>query len=127
MSAPPKLTEKYSHWLNIKPEVENEHPVCISWDYVDQWRELPQVTEEVSDHEHVVLLTSEQEKEVINSKKREIENMEICGIYECMPDIGQKFISTRWVITEKFKDKRKPHGYEEDSHNLKNDSPTCSH
>ena len=39
--------------------------------------------------------------------------------------------ATRWVITEKFKDKRKTMkahlGYEEDSHNLKTDSPTCSH
>ena len=47
MSAQPKLTGKYSHWLNIEPEVENENPVCINWDHVDQWRELPQVTEEV--------------------------------------------------------------------------------
>ena len=59
--------------------------------------------------------------------------MEIHEGYECVLDIGQKCISTRWVITEKFKDKRnimKAHlvvcGYEEDSHNLKTDSPTCS-
>ena len=71
---------------------------------------------------------------MINAKKTEIENMEIHGVYECVPDIGQKCISTRWVITEKFKDKRKimkarfiTCGYEEDSHNLKTDSPTHSH
>ena len=40
------------------------------------------------------LLTSEQEqaKEVIDAKKREIENMEIHGVYKRMPDIGQKDI-----------------------------------
>ena len=59
MSAQPKLTGKYSHQLNIEPEAGNENPVCINWDHVDQWRELPQVTEEVSDQKHVVLLTSE--------------------------------------------------------------------
>ena len=66
-------------------------------------------------------------------KKREIENMEIYGVYECVPDIRQKFISTRWVIMEKFKDKRKIMkaclivcGYEEDSHNLKTDSTICT-
>ena len=60
-----------SHWLNIGPEVENENPVCIKWDHVDQWRELSQVTE-VSDQKHVALLISEQEqvKEVIDVKKK---------------------------------------------------------
>ena len=39
---------------------------------------------------NIVLLTSEQEeaKEVIDAKKREIENMEIHGVYEYVPDIG---------------------------------------
>ena len=76
----------------------------------------------------------EQTKEVIDAKKREIENMEIHGVYEYVIDIGQKCISTNWVITEKFKDKRKIMKacsvacvYEEDSHNLKTDSPTCNH
>ena len=120
-----------SHWLNIKPEVENENPVCINWDHVDQWRELLQVTEKQRDQKHVVLLTPEQEqvKEVIDVKKRKIENKEIHGAYECLPDIGQKCISTRWVIMGKLKDKRKimkallvACGYEKDSHNLKTDS-----
>ena len=136
MSAQPKSTGKYSHWLNIELEAENEKSICINWDHVDQWRELPQVTEEVSDQEHVFLHPSEQKqaKEVIDAKKREIENMEIHWVYESVPDIGQKCISTRWVITEKFKDKKKimkayrvAHGYEEDSHNMKTDSPICSH
>ena len=34
MSVLPKLIGKYHHWLN--------------WDYVDQWRELTQETEEVT-------------------------------------------------------------------------------
>ena len=47
--------------------------------------------------------------------------------------MGQKCMSTRWVITKKFKDNNKimkarlvAHGYK-DLHNLKTDSPTCSH
>ena len=74
-SAPPKSTGKYSHWLNIETEMENENPHCINQDHVDQWRELPQVTEEVSDREHVILLIFEQEpaKKVIDAKKGQIE------------------------------------------------------
>ena len=41
MTAQPKSTGKYSHWLNIEPEAKNENPVCINWDHVDQLRELP--------------------------------------------------------------------------------------
>ena len=81
------------------------------------------------------MLTSEQGqvKEVIDTKEREKENVEIHGVYECLPDIDQKCISTRWVIMEYFTDKRKimktcfvAFGYEEDSHNQKTNSPTCS-
>ena len=67
---------------------------------------------------------------MIDAKKREIENMEIHGVYECLPDIGQEWISTRWVITEKSKDNKimkvclVAHGYE-DLYNLKTDSLTC--
>ena len=79
MNTQPELTGKYSDWLNREAEVENENPVYINWDYLDQLRELPQVTEEVSDEEHVVLLTSEQKqaKKVIEANKREIENVNI--------------------------------------------------
>ena len=75
---------------------------------------------------------SEQEKakDVIDAKKREIENMEIHEVYECVPDMGQKCISRRWVIIEKSKKIIKACfvacGYEEDLHNLKKDCPTCS-
>ena len=44
MSTQSKSTGKYSHWLVIKPEVENKNPICINWDHVDQWRQLHQVT-----------------------------------------------------------------------------------
>lgn len=45
MSTQPKSTGKYSHWLNIKPEAENEDHLCVNWDHVDQWRKLSHVTE----------------------------------------------------------------------------------
>ncbi|GAB1599998.1 hypothetical protein Ahia01_000277300 [Argonauta hians] len=131
MNTQPKLSGNYGHWRNVEPAAENESPLCVNWDEVDQWRE---VTE--GDHEeHVVFLTAEQEQanDVINAKERELENMKAHEVYECVPNIGQKCISTRWVITEKVKDNKKvmkarlvARGYEENSHSLKTDSPTCS-
>ena len=35
MGTQSNLTEKYSYWLNIKPEAENKNPICINWDNVD--------------------------------------------------------------------------------------------
>ena len=36
MSAQHKSTGKYSHWQNKEPEAENENPVCINCNHVDQ-------------------------------------------------------------------------------------------
>ena len=77
------------------------------------------------------MFEQEQAKDGIEAEKREIENMEIQKVCECVPDIGQKYTSTRWMITEKFKDNKKIMkaclvcGYK-DLHNLKTDSPTYS-
>ena len=40
------------------------------------------------------VLTRTKAKDVINTKKREIENSEIHEVYICIPDMGQKCIST---------------------------------
>ena len=59
--------------------------------------------------------------------------MKVHEVYEYMPDMCQKCISTRWVIMKKFKKNKIMKaclvicGYEEESHNLKTDSPTYSH
>ena len=51
--------------------------------------------------------------------------MEMHGVYKCVAHIGQKCISTRWVIMEKFRDKKKimkaglvEYGYEEEGDTL---------
>ena len=41
--------------------MENENPIYINYDHVDQWRQLHQV-DGVSCQQHIVLLTSEQEQ-----------------------------------------------------------------
>ena len=50
-----------------------------------------------------------------------------------MPYTGQKTISAKWIFTEKLKNNKKiikarlvARGYEEDTSNLRSDSPTCS-
>ena len=58
--------------------------------------------------------------------------MEIREVYECVPDIDRKCISTRWMITENSKDNKimeaylVAHGYKENLHHQKTDTSTCS-
>ena len=66
---------------------EKENLIYFNWNHIDQWKLVRQV---VSCQEHVVWLTAEQEpaKDVIDAKKRKIENIEIYEVYECVSDLG---------------------------------------
>ena len=47
--------------------------------------------------------------EVIEAKEKELDNWNKFEVFKEVKDEGQKTISTRWVITEKEKKKRKVH------------------
>ena len=79
-------------------------------------------------------------QEVVDAKEKEInsliENYLIeHDVFESVQNENQPTISSRWIITEKFKDGRKAdlkvhiviQGFEEDTSNFMKDSPTCSH
>ena len=68
-----------------------------------------------------------------NAKKEEIEKWNHMGVFEEVDDLGQETISTRWVCTEKIKGdtvvlkaRLVARGFEEDTTQIKTDSPTCS-
>ena len=125
LSSQPKKTGKYNNWINLKND--GEEPICMDWNNVAKWCEQPYP-------EFVVLLSTEEEysQEVVDAKQRELEKLEENNVYKVIPYTGQKTISSRWVMTEKYKDGEKimkarlvARGYEESS-NLRKDSPTCS-
>ena len=70
--------------------------------------------------------------EVMEAKEKEIENWIDNNVFEEIEDNGQQTISVRWVITEKEGDKPETRarlvarGFEEETTQLKKDSPTCS-
>ena len=56
----------------------------------------------------MVLLTSEQDqgKDMIDVKNKQTENMNNHEVYRCVPYTGQKYISIKLVIPEKYKDNK---------------------
>ena len=67
------------------------------------------------------------------AKSQELQKWRDMGVYTEVTDTGQSRISTRWVCTEKmkggknvFKARLVARGFEEDSSQLRSDSPTCT-
>ena len=90
-------------------------------------RDLSSVNDET---EMIILFTND---EVMQAKEKEIESWRINDVYEEVIDVGQKVITVRWVVTERFKAgllltkaRLVARGYEEVSSHLRKDSPTCS-
>ena len=124
----PKQTEKYGKWVNVHVTGEEE-PRSIDWSQVHNWRNVPYP-------ENVVMMTQNKElaQEVVDAKEKEINILIENYVFEGVQNENQPTISSRWIITEKFKDGQKivktcliARGFEEDSSNFTKDSPTCSH
>ena len=126
LSQQPKRSGMYKNWVNMQVDGE-EKPCSVDWKQVTEWKD--------STIEKVLFLnlTDELHQDVMDAKVKELENLEEHNVFERILDEGQSTISTKWVITEKFKDSNRKlkarlvaRGFEEQSEGLKTDSPTCS-
>ena len=127
LSMQPKQTGQYSDWLNVHVDGQDE-PICVNWDHISEWCELPYP-------EQALILTKDQEmlQEVVDAKTAELKNMTDNDVFDIVPFVNQDTVSSRWIITEKFKDgvrkvkaRLVARGFEEDSSELRTDSPTCN-
>ena len=82
------------------------------------------------DREMLVFYTSDA---VSEAKQCEIDNWLANEVFEEVEECNQQVISLRWVITEKLSNEKKvikarlvARGFEEDTQDLRKDSPTCS-
>ena len=53
-----------------------------------------------------VLVREHKKQKVIEAKQKEIENLEIYGVFDEVEDEGQETVGSRWVITKKEKAER---------------------
>ena len=105
------------------------HRVLIDWSHAESWRNALHT-------EQVALLSEHDElsQEIIDAKEKEIGNLIENKVFQVVPNENQVCISSCCVITEKLycdgKKVMEAHlvakGYEEDSNNIRMDSPTCS-
>ena len=95
LSKQPKRTGKNKDWVNVLVDGSDE-PSSVNWQDVTSW-------DKVDEPEHVVLLSlaDERRQHVIDAKEREFNNLVEHKVFDWVDDVGQKTISTKWVITEK--------------------------
>ena len=121
LSVQPKQTGKYSKWVNVHVTGEEE-PRSTDWSQVHNWRNVPYP-------ENVVMKIQDEElaQEVVDAKEQEIKNL-TDNVFESVQNENQPTTSSRWIITEKFKDEKKiakvrlvARGFEENSSNFTKD------
>lgn len=124
----PKKTGKNKDYVNVHVDGADK-PSSVKWTDVTSW-------ENIEEPEHVVLFTATEEarQDVLDAKEREISSLVDNDVFEWAEDQGQKVITTKWVFTEKdtpeggkkVKARLVARGFEENSDDLRTDSPTCS-
>ena len=127
LSRQPKRTRNYRSWVNVLVWGDSELS-SVNWYQVCMWSEA-------NCPESVVYLfvTEELSQEVVDTKERELNRLMENRVFEQVPSEGQSTVSSKWLITEKYKNGEKitkarlvARGFEEDSSQMRTDSPTCS-
>ena len=120
-----KATGKYGSRWNVKA---NNKVSEIDISRVE-WKEVPSDTQETFCS---FAYLSHVDKQTLDAKNAELENWKREDVYTNVDDQGQAAMSSRWVITPKLMDnvlstkaRLVARGFEEDSNNLRTDSPTC--
>ena len=118
-----KSTGAYRNCFNI----EKEDQSISAYDLVKDFDKIEKVSDET---ELLIFYSSEAVEE---AKSKELRNWEENCVFSEVHNEGQEAISVRWIVTEKMKNGI-PHvkarlvarGFEEESSELRKDSPTCS-
>ena len=112
----------HKYWMNVK-HLTSGIMKSIDFENITDWTLL----------EDEVLYTENNNIDIINAQKDELEKWKEYNVYDEVDDTGQEVITTRWVITEKtdngttrIKARLVARGYEEDSSDIRTDSPTIT-
>ena len=91
-----KVTGKYRNHFNIH-NIANNSISCVDWDKdIHRWKYVED-NEEVFIGEHMI-----DDCEILDAKLAELGKWKANKVYEPVPFTGQKYISTRWVLTDKI-------------------------
>ena len=116
-----KIWESFQNIANNSISCVDWHKDIHRWKYVEN-------NEEVLIGEHMI-----DDCKNLDAKLEELGKWKANKVYEPVPFTGQKYISTRWVLTDKIisgERKVKPRlvakGFEQKNEELMKDSPTCA-
>ena len=120
-----KATGNNRFYLNIRNLQDNVER-CVDWkNTVSEWK--------VIQENFPVFLASNNNPDYAEAKQAELEKWKQMNAYEVVDNIGQRYVSVRWVLGEKEKDgdieKRArlvARGYEDDLEGAPTDSPTVN-
>ena len=99
----------------------------IDWNSVEKWKPFTQEEVLLASHKNHL------DFEITTAKLDELKKWENHNVYDIVDNENQKFVTLRWVISEKYvngKNKVKARlvarGFQEDNHDILSDSPTCN-
>ena len=118
-----KATGKSKYWYNVQNDDQSFE--SLNFERITERNEIPT--------ESILLTQVSDQTDVKAAKIKELDNWKIHNVYSEVTNNGQRAISTRWVITEKFNNGERfikarlvARGFEEDDlDKLRTDSPTC--
>ena len=118
-----KSSKLWAHSYNIQDLVSGEK----GWVNLKEYEDI----EKIEDEEEILL--GFEDNIVREAKEKELESWRENEVYEEVEDEGQKYISTRWLVTEKIKEGEKickarlvARGFEEEMEEWEKDAPTCN-
>ena len=113
---------RHKYWFNVK-DVHTKAMKSINFEAVPDWEKI--TTEAVFNVESSV--------ELIKAQQLELDRWKQYNVFNEVSDNGQEVISTRWVFTQKSQDgetkvkaRLVARGFEEDTADIRTDSPTIS-
>ena len=117
-----KAKDKNNSWFNVKDITQDEH-ISIDFSKIKGWKNIEEI---------LIATPSENNVEILEAKQGQLNSWIKHNVYEEVEDRGEKVVSVRWVICQKFKDNKIKYkerlvarGFEEDNlSSIHKDSPT---
>lgn len=119
--------------------MEQGEPFWLDFEHgVSEWQtsevEETELEHTSCDEENIMISSSNDDLELEEARKKELQSWVENKVYTQVPDQGQPKISTRWIYTNKnsngkqtYKARLVARGFQDrDTNNIRNDSPTCS-
>ena len=118
-----KVKGRNNSWFNVKDITQDKH-ISVDFSKIKGWKNIK---------EEILIATPSDNVEILEAKQAELNSWIKHNVYEEIEDRGQKVVSVRWVISQKFKDNKLDYkarlvvrGFEEDNlSSIHKDFPTC--